>query len=125
MISGVERVNTRLLDGEERRTLRPGPEPVTREVLEIAKKNLREHFAAVGLFDRFDESLLLFKKVLGWGSIYYVRLNVTKDRPAKRQVPDEARRLVERYNEMDMELYEYARRRFEEAIREQGTEFQS
>jgi hypothetical protein len=125
MISGVERVNTRLLDGEERRTLRPGPEPVTREVLEIAKKNLREHFAAVGLFDRFDESLLLFKKVLGWGSIYYVRLNVTKDRPAKQQVPDEARRLVERYNEMDMELYEYARRRFEEAIREQGTEFQS
>jgi hypothetical protein len=123
LISGVEKVNTRLLDGEERRTLQASREPVTREILETAKENLREHFAAVGLFKSFDESLLLFKKVLGWGSIYYVRRNVTKGRPRVRQVPREARAVIEKYNEMDMELYEYARQRFEEAIREQGTEF--
>ncbi|HEX8649823.1 MAG TPA: sulfotransferase family 2 domain-containing protein [Pyrinomonadaceae bacterium] len=124
LISGVEKVNTRLLDGTERRTLRADPEPVTREMLEIAKRNLREHFAAVGLFGSFDESLLLFKKVLGWTNVYYVRLNVTKDRPAKRQVPGEERALIERYNELDLELYEYARLRFEEAIRAEGAGFQ-
>jgi hypothetical protein len=124
LISGVEKVNTRLLDGEERRTLRASREPVTREILETAKRNLREHFAAVGLFKSFDESLLLFKKVLGWGGIYYVRRNVTKGRPRVRQIPRQARAVIEKYNEMDMELYEYARQRFEEAIREQGAEFE-
>ena len=125
LISGVERVNTRLLDGRERRTLRASTEPVTREILEIAKENLREHFAAVGLFTCFDESLLLFKKVLGWNNVYYVRLNVTQDRPAKRQVPTLERALIEKYNEMDVELYEFARARFEEAIREMGAGFKS
>ena len=50
---------------------------------------------------------------------------MTKERPDKRQVPREERALIERYNEMDMELYEYARLRFEEAIREQGAGFES
>ncbi|MGB7925626.1 MAG: sulfotransferase family 2 domain-containing protein [Pyrinomonadaceae bacterium] len=125
LISGVERVNTRLLDGEERRTLRASPEPVTAEALEIAKTNLREHFSAVGLFKSFDESLLLFKKVLGWGSVYYVRLNVTRERPAKRQVPREERALIEKHNELDMELYDYARQRFEADTRSQGAAFEN
>jgi hypothetical protein len=125
LISGVEKVNTRLLEGDERRTLRANREPVTAEVLETAKRNLREHFAAVGLFTSFDESLLLFKRVLGWNNIHYVRRNVTSARPEKRQVPREARALIEKYNAMDVELYEYARQRFEEAVKEQGAGFES
>ncbi len=123
LISGVEKVNTRLLDGDERRTLRPGSAPVTAEILEVAQKNLRDHFSAVGLFSRFDESLLLFKRRLGWRNIYYVRRNVTKDRPDKREVPRDVRELISKHNEMDVRLYEYARRRFEEAIEEQGAAF--
>ena len=34
----------------------------TRQLLEQAKTNLIKHFAAVGLAERFDESLLLIKK---------------------------------------------------------------
>jgi hypothetical protein len=125
LISGVERVNTRHLDGEERRTLRPGTEPVTAEILETARKNLRDHFSAVGLFSRFDESLLLFKRRLGWKNVYYVRQNVSRKRPAKQQVPGDVRDLIARHNEKDMELYEYAGKRFEETIREQGAAFQN
>jgi hypothetical protein len=125
LTSGVEKVNTRLLDGEERRTLRASREPVTREILETAKKNLQDHFSAVGLFSRFDESLLLFKRRLGWRNIYYVRRNVTKDRPGKQLLARETRDLIAQHNEMDVELYEYARARFEEAIREQGTKFKN
>jgi Sulfotransferase family len=125
LISGVERVNTRHLDAEERRTLRPGGEPVTSEILEVAKKNLRDHFSAVGLFSRFDESLLLFKRRLGWKNIYYVRQNVSRNRPAKQQVPGEVRDLIARQNEKDMELYEHAQAVFEESIREQGASFRS
>jgi hypothetical protein len=125
LISGVERVNTRLLDGEERRTLRPGGAPVTTEILETAKKNLQDHFALAGLSGRFDESLLLFKRRLGWRNIYYVPRNVTKDRPGKQQVPREVRELIAEQNEMDVQLYEYARQKFEEAVREQGAGFES
>jgi len=121
----VEKVVTRFFVGEEKYTPQASGEPVTGEILEIAKRNLREHFAVVGLLDRFDESLLLFKKFLGWGSIYYVRLNETKDRPAHWQVPDEVRGLIEKYNTIDMDLYEYARQRFEEAVKDQGAGFGS
>lgn len=123
LISGVEKVNTRLFDDEERRTLRTGRELVTPEILEIAKKNLRDDFAAVGLFSRFDESLLLFKRRLGWRRIYYVRRNVTKAGASTRRVPLEERDLIAKHNEMDAELYEYARRLFQGAVEEEGAGF--
>jgi hypothetical protein len=119
LISGVEKVNAKVLRGGE-----ANEEPGSTDILEIAKRNLADNFAVVGLSERFDESLLLLKKLLGWKNVYYVKQNVTKGRPAKQQVPDEAIRLIEQHNELDMALYEYARQRFEEAMREQGTGFE-
>lgn len=40
-------------------------EPVSPGVLDVAKRNLSEHFHGVGLLERYDESLILFKKLLG------------------------------------------------------------
>jgi hypothetical protein len=124
LISGVAKVNTRLLDGEERRTLQANAEPVTEEILEIAKHNLQNHFAAVGLFSRFDESLVLFKRRLGWNNIYYVRRNVTSGKPNKKELPPRVKDLIISHNELDLALCKFSRQNFEEAVQAGGTEFQ-
>ncbi len=120
LISGVEKVNAKLLSGG---TL-PNEEGST-DILLTARKNLEEHFTLAGLSERFDESLLLLKHLLGWKNVYYVKQNVTKGRPAKQQVGREAIQLIEKHNELDMALYEYARQRFDEAVKERGAEFKS
>jgi Galactose-3-O-sulfotransferase len=120
LISGVEKVNAKLLSGG---TL-PNEEGGS-DILEIARKNLEKHFTLAGLSERFDESLLLLRHLLGWKNVYYVKQNVTKGRPAKQQLAREAISLIEKHNELDMALYEYARQRFEERVKEQGAEFKS
>jgi Sulfotransferase family len=121
LISGVEKVNAKLWRGGTGANEEPG----TTDILEIAKKNLQDHFTVVGLSERFDESLLLFRKRLGWRNIYYVKQNVTKGRPAKELLPPATVRLIEQHNELDMALYEYARQRFEESIKEEEAEFKN
>jgi hypothetical protein len=83
------------------------------DILGLAKANLRERFAAFGLAERFDESMLLFQKALGWRNVYYVKVNVTGDRPARDQVSPPVRKAIESYCALDFELYEYARTLYE------------
>ncbi|MGB7925628.1 MAG: sulfotransferase family 2 domain-containing protein [Pyrinomonadaceae bacterium] len=121
LISGDEKVNAKLLSGGARANEEAG----TTDILGLARKNLEDHFVAVGLSEKFDESLLLFRKLLGWKNIYYVKQNVTKGRPAKQQVARETVSLIEKHNDQDMALYEFARQRFEEAVKEYGERFES
>jgi hypothetical protein len=92
-------------------------------MLERAKKNLKEHFKVVGLSERFDESLMLMKRVLGWSSIYYVKANVGWNRTRKEEIGRETLRSIEKYNELDIELYRFASEMFDEAISSQGPLF--
>lgn len=84
-----------------------------------AKENLAR-FAAVGLVECFDESLLLFRKILGWRRIHYVKGNVNKGRPPRREIPASTVCLIEKRNALDLELYEFAARRFDELASEHG-----
>lgn len=86
------------------------------EMLERAKRNLREHFAVVGLAERFDESLILLKRTFGWGTPCYVKSNVGENHPHKRDISKDELKLIEKYNELDIELYKYAGEMFEELI---------
>ena len=61
----------------------------SREMLENAKKNLQKHFTVVGLTERFDETLLLMKRALGWNRIYYIRQNVTKKTQPRENISKE------------------------------------
>src|SRR5262249_40471330 len=108
-------VQTKLLSGQD-----PGYDFLSGEctsaTLETAKRNLDKYFALVGLTERFDETLALAKLLLGWKVQQYGSLNVTKQRPAKDDVPAEIRQVIaERYS-YDMELYSYAAARFETAV---------
>lgn len=93
------------------------------DVMAIAKRNIQDHFALVGLSERFDESLALLRRIFGWRNTLYSKQNVTKKRPRKEDIPKKTLRLIEGYNELDIDLYDYARGEFERLIHEQDPSF--
>jgi hypothetical protein len=96
---------------------------VTRDALERAQANLRSHFRIVGLQEEFDASLLLLSRAFGWRLPFYVKENVTKEKPPNASMDVETRKLVEDTNSLDVELYEYARNLFHEQCRAAGASF--
>ncbi len=115
-----DNLQTRMLSGE--------PEPfgeVTKEMFEQAKRNLREEFTLFGLTERFDESLALARKRLGFRSILYRqrgRVNVT--RPRGDDVPADLLRLASESNRYDLKLYRYATELFDAAPELRGLDLQ-
>jgi hypothetical protein len=92
-------------------------------LLDRAKVNLRERFLVVGLTERYDETLLLLSRALGWRAIfYYKRRNVTADQSTDSPLSDRALQLIEERNRLDAELYRFAQQLFEEQVRRQGAE---
>jgi Sulfotransferase family len=91
--------------------------------LAVAKHNLLHELVAFGTDDRFDESLLLFQRALGWRTIHYLRENVTERRPPLAAVDAAARRMLERNNQLDLELWEVAVQELAARIEAQPAEF--
>lgn len=122
---GVPNVQTRCISGVLWGDLLDRPTPQSGNILEIAKTNLREHFLLVGLSERFDESLLLLRRALGWRikDILYSKRNVGRNRPSKDEITNDTLKLIESYNQMDIELYAWAKQMFEERIYQLGSSF--
>lgn len=95
------------------------------DALAIAKHNLELPNTIFGLSERFDESLILFRNLLGWKSVVYARYNVTKNKPEKRDISDSIIETIKRHNRSDIELYQFAKQRFDENISRQGAGFQA
>src|SRR5437764_12675956 len=96
---------------------------VTRDALERAKANLGSHFSVVGLLEEFDAGLLLLCRAFGWHLPFYMKENVTKEKPANASVDVETRKLIEDTNSLDVELYEYVRNLSHEQCRAAGDSF--
>lgn len=95
------------------------------EILEAARHNLRAHFAVVGLTERFDESLILLKRTLGWQQWpFYVPANVTQKRPHRQHVDTETTNLICEANQLDLALYHFAQAQFEARLQQQDGSFQ-
>ncbi|MCS4122725.1 sulfotransferase family 2 domain-containing protein [Salinibacter ruber] len=114
-------------NGQVRRVAGVPPEKgkCTKTTLDRAMENLQSHFAAAGLTERFDESLVLMKRRLGWSQYpYYVTSRVgkgkrsdgQKDGRGKTEMKAETRAIIEEQNALDVEFYRYVRERFEEAV---------
>jgi galactose-3-O-sulfotransferase len=111
---GVENDQTRMLSGRGAGELDAGT--LGREALDEAKRNL-ETFLVVGLTERFDASFILIRRALGWKLPVYVTANVsTRPKPASANAVESIR---ER-NQLDLELYEFARGLFSAAVERQG-----
>jgi hypothetical protein len=116
----LDNFQTRLLAGEEKVGLRQ----CSHSSLERAKENMNNHFGIIGISEMFDESLLLMKKAFGWNSTYYVKSNVTKNRPSKKEIPRETLDVIEENNSLDVELYKYIRGKFEDLLDQEGSIFE-
>jgi hypothetical protein len=92
-----------------------------RHMFERAAKSIRENFFLVGLTERFDETVLLLKRIAAWRTPYYERQNVS---PANDDVPAEVINIIEERNRADIELYTYTQRVLAAAVAEHGAQFQ-
>nr|WP_272506051.1 hypothetical protein [Salinibacter ruber] len=91
--------------------------PATEETLEQAKKNVDEHFAVCGLTERFDESLLLMKRRLGWSKPpFYVRSNTNAQRPRAAEVDDALIDRIRADHSLDLRLHAHVADQLETAI---------
>jgi len=122
VVSGItldtDNAQTRILSGES-----PEFGQCTRKTLEKAKLNLREHFAVFGLTERFDESVMLIHKVMGWPMPFYSKKNVSVRKKKRADLPRTTLETISRYNELDAELYRFAEELFDEQVRQQGAAF--
>ncbi len=90
------------------------------DALEVAKRNLSEQYAVVGITEQFDPSLLLMKKALGWGNIFYMSRNITRQDDTRQKLSPEAIAAVEQACAMDVTLYQHALTVFEAQKRAYG-----
>jgi Galactose-3-O-sulfotransferase len=90
-------------------------------VLRRAQANIEADFAAVGLTEEFDRSIVLFKRALGWDKpIVYRPVNVTTGRPPASALPQATLHAIRAQNELDEVLYRFARERFDVQIAAAG-----
>lgn len=81
-----------------------------------ATENLEKAIVSVGLTERFDESLLLYNRALGWKVEGYARANVTKDRPTQDRLAPHDLSVIREKSAVDQQVYEFASRLFEKRI---------
>ncbi len=92
---------------------RTAPQEVSEHDLELARNNIRNRFLFVGLQEKFDESLVLLKLILGLNKINYVSLNRNVSKP-RRPLSKEAEALIRQTNRYDLALYEFIEELFAE-----------
>ncbi|MBD3245677.1 MAG: hypothetical protein GF333_01560 [Candidatus Omnitrophica bacterium] len=80
------------------------------------KARLDAHFAVVGVFEQYLETLLVLRKMFGWNVHFPQKLNVSDSRPGRDAISQDVRALIVRQNEADIELYQYARKMFRQQL---------
>ncbi len=85
--------------------------------LDRALDNLERHVMLAGLTERFDETLLLCRELLGWRRLFYERTNVNRKRPPLSQLPARTLAALESVNRLDRELYRHVYGKFEHLVR--------
>lgn len=108
--SGISRMSengqTKFLSGQHTEI---GFNQCSSEILELAKNNLKEHFIVVGITEKFNESLILLKRAFKWDfkKCLYIKQRVGNNRISKNDIPIKSLKLIQKYNQFDLELYHY------------------
>ncbi len=93
------------------------------EHLERALRILEEHFAVVGLVERFDESVVLMRRTLGWRPPIYQRTNIGRNRPPQTPLSESDRTALREANIWEWELYRHAGELLDAAVAAGGRGF--
>ncbi|MCT4595272.1 MAG: sulfotransferase family 2 domain-containing protein [Anaeromicrobium sp.] len=99
---------TRLLCGNEKIQR---DSSVNKQDLEKAKKHLMEYFCFFGITEEFDKGLSILENIFGWEPIEYKNKHVVKH-PSVAEIPEEIIRKIEEMNELDIELYQFAKEKY-------------
>ncbi len=96
----------------------------TEATLAAAKDNLRRHFAVVGVTERFDETLVLLNRRLGWTrEVASYPRNVNPARGPTDSLPRSTVDAIRARNELDAELHRFAGEWMDDAIAAEGLNF--
>jgi len=88
-----------------------------RIALKQAKENLYQHFKVFGLTERFSETIELIKHSFGWElDVPVCHKNENLNKPTARSHSSETLEVIQQANSLDVELYNYASKLFEERI---------
>jgi Galactose-3-O-sulfotransferase len=110
--SQVENALTRQLAGRDE----DDDDDVTEHDLEVATENLHRCFV-VGLTERFDETLILLKRRLGWRTPFYFSRNVSDPTSAREEINADTIQLVRDRNALDLRLRDVASEIFDAELR--------
>jgi len=89
----------------------------TRDMLEQARHNLEHRITMFGLTEQFDEGLVLLQKTLHWRMPVYTIQNAGKPDANAEPLDAETRALIAKQNNLDIELYVFARALFRQRVR--------
>ncbi len=96
----------------------------TPAMLAGAQQHVREHFSAVGLTERFEESLVLFGRVLSWPlDFYFSPQQVDSRRASRSELSADVLEVLAERNRLDVALYDWASARFDDQIEGEGPGF--
>lgn len=84
-----------------------------KDLLEIAKKNLLE-FKFFGLLEKFDDSLKMLNQIMGWENTRIMKIGESQGKP--KYIPNKILDKIKYNNEIDLELYDFAFKIFEERL---------
>lgn len=84
--------------------------------LKMAKENLRNYFAIIGLQEKFDETIILLRKTFGYKTPFYIKKHIGRQYLSRESISRDVIDAIEEKNRLDMELYRYARIMFEASL---------
>ncbi|MEM0993287.1 MAG: sulfotransferase family 2 domain-containing protein [Bacteroidota bacterium] len=86
-----------------------------KKMLELAKSHLEHKVKAFGIQEDFERSVALFAKTFGWQTTIDIGHNwqKTKNKP---QIDEATMRSLENAHQLDLELYAFAKKRFEQLV---------
>lgn len=96
----------------------------TSELLDIAKRNLRDRFLMVGITERFDESLVMLRQLIGIKTLLHTRANTNPAKPQSDPLSEEDIQLAIAHHQLDLELYDYGNQLLDQQIASLGESFQ-
>lgn len=91
-------------------------------MLEKAKERLDEMMLCM-ILERLDESVLLLKNELEWKWLPYTKVNANATNTGKRSLNEATVSLIEDYNSLDLNLYQYANDLLDQKTKSYGSEF--
>lgn len=95
------------------------------DMLTIVKQQILKHFSVVGLTERFYETIVLLSDVYSWRLLPFLNKNVSRSKPKSRSIDKQTMDVIIRYNQLDIELYNFSQEQFDDRIEMGGKGFRT